>query len=899
MILIALLWACLCALVECSNVGISGVPWMFYDPTSSKIILSGGTLVAGFTDGSYPYGWFDQNQEVYSYDPQTNITTYLAGSTVSSGQQDGTSSNAVFRSLKGATPYFNNGKTIGYLFPDRCSIRFLNSSLPSVSASPLGFNVPPSCSTSTLGTGSSATTGLVSSVATGTKRNSYTYIASDHDFNILYSLSGNNTVMTSSLYYNGTNSLLGVSSTIFVKSLIVNGVSITSNDWDILVIADNSSRVSYLRSGVLKVVAQVGTPNGFISSVKQYGTLFLVTKYNESSTSLYVGHDLANLTRSTSCVSPGNFSVDTILLPNGTVIQTQNVTGNMYVLPCVLQSYTPVDMVPSIHTKSKSISPQHSTTPSITQDKSQSFSFTPTPSLSYDTTSSPSATESYEKMSHTSNDTRSVTKSVSKTESASKTLSKTLTGTSSHSKKHSKTRSSVSLSTNETNPETESRSMENTRSSEVSSSPTLESTLTLGLSRSSTRSPEASVSSREDTKTLQVVLATSAPLGSLITSTSITMNVIASFSGIQGGKTSIFLSIIENQCGSTRELEVYEDPFRTDLVVLGNLGFMLVTIITMLWLAGLKEAFYDKKHLTTRELLAKYKVVDVLFIEWGLFLPGILTSFAKYQNTWYYKLLIVVGVIFIVMSISTVALGARKVFILKVDCSLEAQTFWQRLYEETHIWLNHKTEPTVIPIHWILEAMTPPGELVVPIVEGYTSKLNMWIDVSMSFTLACLTIVDNCKTLAIVTICLNVGYASYIWYFNALQPRTMIYANMIFSLGQSLIIIIVITSSYSSYAGVLFYFVSILGIMAMSMSFLREMSHWFMKHGETNESQSSLQLLDMRATNVVDMDDVIVPKEPRIEGNWDNELLTTVACPLNNRPERLQTTGIKLDDSEL
>jgi hypothetical protein len=817
------------------TVGIPGVPWMYLND-EGKIILSGGTQQRGFYFN--PNGWYDYQQEIYLFDPDTNVTTFMAGSPNNEGQQDGTGGNAFFRSLRGSiVPYQKSNE--GYLIADRCAIRYFNSSAPSTVYSPLGNNNPvTSCDTM----------GAISSLSVGTNKNGYIYVASDYDFNVIYSLNGNYSSLTSSIFFNinssnGNNTndynFHNITSILFVDNLKLNNTSVkavTDNYYDILIVADNNSRISYIYENTLRYICNVGSSYGYISSIKRYGNNFYITKYNESNNSLYIGNDLTNLTKS-GCIAPNQYTVDMVLLPNGSLIQSTNISNNMYINNCGLPSYNP--KFPSYQSNTKTRGETHSYTKIHKRTRSHTLSQTKQRSLS--------DTKSKERLSHSNtidkSDTQSSSKSLSDTSNITRSYSlETLMSSSvteekssSFSKSKYAPRSNTetmsvppSITFRKTSFSITNKITKNypsiTKVETTSFSVTNDTTITQSNSNAeiSSISPSRSLSPtvtiiKKRLKTVTLVIHQVTVVANIIvTPTAVASNVVASFNGIQGGRTSVFLSIISGTCGATRELEIYENPTRTDYVVLGNLGFMFGTTMFLLWFASIQEAFtYDnkvtKEYPSIKEIVIKYKFVDILFIEWGLFLPGFITSFFAPRSNDIPE--VICGSVFLIGTLLLLFLGTRKTVLLD---HLEAN---ESIFEESVVWLG--------------------DELAMPIIEGYTTKFNMWLDLSICIANSFLTVVDDCQTLAIVTICVNILYSLYIIRYNALQPRTMVYSVAISSLGQSIIIIIVITSDYTSFAEVLFYIISVLGIFFLILPLLKEISHHFFKQKDATSNSGN------------------------------------------------------------
>ena len=810
------------------QVGIKGFPWMTYI-NPNEIILSGGTLVPGFTLTNY--GWYCQSQEIYSYNPSNNITNFIGGSSISSGQEDGIGSNAVFRVLGLSIPYYNkSGNLLGYLLPDRCSVRFMNLNIPGLSSSPFGFNSEYSCSSSLGGNSSYATMGFISSIAITNYPDGYVYAISDYDFNIIYTLSGNSSFMTSKILLN--HSIDKINSIVFVNNALVNGIlikEIPDNLWDILIIADNlnGSRLSYYYKNQIKTITYIGNNNSCISSMKIYYNdtntnipYFLITKYNESNKSIYYGNDLAKLT--TPCVSMNNLSIDTLILPNGTVIGTENMTGIMYTMTCILNIYnSSLFRLGSEKTKSNELTTTTTTTKSrlsslsnlytknsnsISSSKSNIYTYSNSKTISERIT-----TEVY------------ITKSVSKSVNI---LAKKPTNSSSHS--HTHTYSHIHIHTKTTSDiHTYTYSHYNSYSHTYTIS---KKKLDKSISKSKSNSYSNSYAKSKSTNKINIY----PNLNPLIMPVSITSNVVAVISGINGGRTSIFLSILSGKCGATRDLEIYENPFQTDYVVFGDIGFMIITVMAMLLVGGFIDVFsIDERRYKIRisETLVKYKVVDILFIEWGLFLPGIITSFFKYRGTIYYDLDTSLGIIFLLSTIILTLLGMTKVFVLKIQETISVSV---SIFEESVSWMKD-----IIPSKKFYE---PTGELVIPVVEGYTSKFNMYLDVGVSIVCASITVIDNCSYLGIASVSINIIYSIYIFTKNTIQPRTMVYANCIFAIGQSIVIIIVMVGFYNTSTNYIFYLITILGILAMFLPFMRKVSHWFMRKKENvNINLASLQ----------------------------------------------------------
>lgn len=243
---------------------------------------------------------------------------------------------------------------------------------------------------------------------------------------------------------------------------------------------------------------------------------------------------------------------------------------------------------------------------------------------------------------------------------------------------------------------------------------------------------------------------------------SLTISITAMTSPASGVKTTAILAILSGQCGTTRTLEVYENPLGNRLVAISDIA-VIVAIVSVLIAFGFIRSRKEDRDLPT--ICANYFVIDVICGTWTIFTPAIIISFFQYSQNAYEILSCLIGLLYITIVLTFII---ACVFSVEHERHPHTDSSWLK----TYIWEK--------PVSWNGE------QVVVQVVDGYTSKFAILTDFAIMLVLTGTTMVNDCDILAYTTIAINALHTCLLAYSDCFQPRVLSHANMVFSLGQTI-----------------------------------------------------------------------------------------------------------------
>jgi hypothetical protein len=283
---------------------------------------------------------------------------------------------------------------------------------------------------------------------------------------------------------------------------------------------------------------------------------------------------------------------------------------------------------------------------------------------------------------------------------------------------------------------------------------------------------------------------------------------ILSSVGTGGARSGAFAAIISGHCGATRDLEWYENPFSTDLVLLGNICFIFLVMSVMALCGYVYERRIPRMYEMSGMAL-KYKGVEVGFMLLLYFIAPVLVSFVKFRRKWYEMLSTFLG---LCLCFFSVAVLRRETLLMKVDvidrsvkerCSRCLPGEWFHcLTDDSHEWSGG-------------------AELLGPLVGGYTSKVALWLDLRMIFVISCSTLSEDCASLGYITVAMNLLYCVYILWKAPLQPLSIGYSNISSMLGQSIGILLVIAGVKGTPVAITVYLASVVSLILMMLPVVR------------------------------------------------------------------------------
>ena len=244
-----------------------------------------------------------------------------------------------------------------------------------------------------------------------------------------------------------------------------------------------------------------------------------------------------------------------------------------------------------------------------------------------------------------------------------------------------------------------------------------------------------------------------------------------------------------------RELTWYENPFGTGLVLLGDMGFVLLVMFILTALGYAVE-----KRLPTLAkgdivgMMNKYSAIALGFLLWSFFTSPIVVSFVKYESEPYGLFMIILGVIFYLASF--MILYASTLNIVPEEYLLTSL----EVREGIIAWLSESK------VEW-----KGVVEFFKSILAGYTCKIGLLVDMVVMVVISCSTLIDDCSSLGILTVVIDLLYCVFVLWWKPIQPLAMAYSNVAFSLGQALGIILYIVELYDVAGTIIVYASSLVG----------------------------------------------------------------------------------------
>lgn len=745
---------------SCIALGVSGQPYMFYDYQRDVIILYGSNIY-----------------QIHSLDYHTNISTVIAGSYGITGYQDGNITTATIGMLGGLAPYYDGERIVGYLISvwQHSCIRYISADYPYDINTVVG-----NCSQSgsVRGTGANARMIAPYGITIGMNGTQRIYAVTDYSDQTILALTGNSSIMTISCIV-CSQGLLFSRTLIYVSNLLFNDTYLKSDNLqqaDILLVQMNYEDLRYYYNGTFK---DIGLLHGTqatkqLITLKSFGDTIYAVKYQEDNTSVYYGRNITNMTQTT-CAGYSNTMYDVVVLPSGIMIESYLTGYPLCQLDCTFPPYN-VTQLSHTHTinDTHSRSSIRSVSPTISNIDTGTSSFS---HIKTHTTASNG--RSFSSFSDSKSSTTSETAITSKTHDSSVSVSYTVNGLHSPSISIS---GSVSLTNDGTISDSESTLSHTMESSET---PTIKENI-----HTNTTDRTYTITQENVINTTPVVLisAVSPTVKESIKTATVAIGaIVAVSSGAGSVRTGAFMAITSGECGSVREFAWYENPLQIKLVFIGDAIFMIVILGIVLAFGKLRE-----RHLgidsTWREIIVKYKTIDIFFVMWAFFLPPMLASFVKYHTGSLEIASILLGGMYILFSLMLLAIGITDVFVAirRDDASLT---------QERVIWMGN--------------------ELIVPIITGYSSKQGLSIDMMATLIIAGSTVIDNCTYLAYITLSVNAIYCIIVIKWKIIQPQCIAYSNLSFAIGQSIGIVIVLLDSYGTIGVIIVYLSSLVGLIFM------------------------------------------------------------------------------------
>jgi hypothetical protein len=253
--------------------------------------------------------------------------------------------------------------------------------------------------------------------------------------------------------------------------------------------------------------------------------------------------------------------------------------------------------------------------------------------------------------------------------------------------------------------------------------------------------------------------------------------------------------IATGRCGITRDLEWYENPFDTNLVFLGNMGFVLLIMLFLTSIGYCVEQYKPDNRGDIISLMTKYKAVDIGFLLLLFFTSPVFASFLKFNKSAIEVMVVFAG--------GTSYFFAMIALWKEVSASgIARNSISETLTDELYEWSG-------IP------------RILKPIVQGYTSKMGLYTDLAMTFIISCSTLSNDCYSLGIITVVMNSVYSIYILWKKPIQPILEGYSSIVFSVSQSACILLIMNGGQQTVAIVVNYVGSIIGSILFVLPGLR------------------------------------------------------------------------------
>jgi hypothetical protein len=113
-------------------------------------------------------------------------------------------------------------------------------------------------------------------------------------------------------------------------------------------------------------------------------------------------------------------------------------------------------------------------------------------------------------------------------------------------------------------------------------------------------------------------------------------------------------------------------------------------------------------------------------------------------------------------------------------------------------------------------------KLFIPIIEGYTKIIYLFIDFIFLYSLSGILLVENCFLVGIATITLNILYIVFLIFCSPLQPLLIVYSTIFSTIGQTITIIMILKDINENITQALFYTTNIIGTLITFYPWLKE-----------------------------------------------------------------------------
>jgi hypothetical protein len=828
-------------------------------------------------------GWTEDTCKLISYNYTTSYAYAIpsicppVGSTT---QMDGPTGIGTLSDVTHIAPYFTGTSITGYLMTqnfrdgDQSCIKHISTEYPYYIQTVYG-----NCNEAS----------HVDGLTVGSNRHGYVYATIVN--NSIYSLRGNLTNASLSLLVQDAFSGLNrkaLNRILYVKNLLTARGYVKGTDdglRDILLISDSDGTLKYYYKGIVSVVAKYEVPG----RLSMYGSTLVLDLFAPN-TSLsgymgtYRGVNASNLTLSNCSYYPyvaGNGYIRyTMFVPKGSLLQTRYAIGGYgtCISNCTSLPYNLSDLeinmwqrTPSYSedpsasvSGSRTISTQESGsvdrtqsvsmhTPSISFDQSGSASMhTPstsfvrsssdtmhTPNTSFDQSDSASKSASSRISSSDSPVSKRGMVSLSgnaRTESSSDTRVESLAGTARASSTHDDSVGGSSSCTHAVGDERV--SVESGRYERSSTGTHVESVSRVG------RGSRTFVVERSGTLQVEIVRGVEKVVVSPEISVAVGVAVVSSLGSGLGGRSSAFIAVATGRCGTLRDLEWYENPLGIRLVFIGDAVFVLSVMAFMTLVGYCYERRLPRGDVV--DMMLKYKALEVGYTLLMYFVPPIFVSFVKYRREWYDVLTIFVGACFFVFSLIALEKEIRP-SVAEEQVFVEGGQHGGKIvggrvfYGITNDLVRWRDVPKMLG----------------PLVEGYTSKVSLWADFLVLFIITCCTLADDCKTLGVITIIVNLAYSVFITWKRSLQPLANGQSNISGALGQCLGILFVLIDANDLTVLIIVFMCSVVSALFFLMPYVRFLVDKRMVKEEGSDSGSELSDLQLELLQVLSKDPVL------------------------------------------
>jgi hypothetical protein len=659
----------------------------------------------------------------------------------------------------------------------------------------------------------------------------------------------NHCILKAIMLENGT-----LNSSIFISGLNF-PMSVQMIDEDTIAVADDNNRISmFSANGTLINQTRLGASDKIISSIRLYGETLLVTKTDETNTSVYYVTIESipffnQIFQKITYQAPGILISDSLILMNGTFIGAQYDTYRQYSMNYTFPSYK------TKPTKSPSISRSVSFKETISQSSSLSLlkeTFTHSRTRSTEDTTSHSGTYS---------ERNTPTRSIKETSTHS------IEGTLTYSERNMPTRS-IEETLSQSLKKISTRSIEGTltRSTESSESQSGRNTLSRLLTYSSgdtiSRSSEDTISfsatMTSGKKDINPVVSLTVPISTKAVS------MTFSGTGTNAMRTATVLMIMNGQCGKVKDFELYENPFGVVYISIGNICITMITMFIFFSIGYLIELCISHDYPDLSRLVLKYKVLDIGYFLWALFMPSTIIAFVQYTD----PIDTTIGSLWILLTTGYIFYKLRDAFPVEVR---ELITWKERLMDHAYDW----------------EA----DFIIIPLIEGYKKRKYVILDIIYMYIMAISTVSENCLITSVLLICINVIYLLSMILLQPAQPLITLLGNVILAGGQVLVLILLLCNVD---AQVLMMVTNTIGTFLIYAPLLNKL---FLnkKNRQTNRNVAPVLDISDFVLEVPLLENTQPPEEETIEFLWSE---TTLPAEFLDHQEEHNTTTDKASDKE-